>query len=64
MRKKILKFMSDNDGVLRNSSIAVGVIEKSPRTVHATIKELLDADMIERIGSNKNGYWELKRSIN
>ena len=56
--------MSDNDGVLRNSSIAVGVIEKSPRTVHATIKELLDADMIERIGSNKNGYWELKRSIN
>ena len=62
--KKILKFMSDNDGVLRNSSIAVGVIEKSPRTVHATIKELLDADMIERIGSNKNGHWELKRSIN
>lgn len=50
--------MKDNDGILKNSSVAMSILEKKDRTTHMIIKELVDNGFIERVGSNKNGYWK------
>ena len=57
--KKLLNFMYSNKGLLRNSSIAISVIEKKDRQTHKVIKELTDNNIIERIGSNKTEYWKI-----
>lgn len=57
--RKILKYMSDNGGTLENRSVATCVIGKQQRTVVVAIKELMNGNFIQRIGSNKNGYWKL-----
>ena len=38
-------------------SVMVERVGKSPATVQRAIKKLTDANLIEREGSNKNGYW-------
>ena len=40
-----------------NKSEIAQMIGKSEMTVQRAIKKLIDSDLIERIGSNKNGYW-------
>lgn len=56
--KKLFNFMKDNDGILKNSNVAMSILEKKDRTTHMIIKELIDNGFIERVGSNKNGYWQ------
>ena len=51
--------MKDNDGILENSTIAMSVINKKDRYTHKIIKELVENNIIERIGSNKAGYWKI-----
>lgn len=36
------------------------LLGKSVSTVQRMIKRLMDSDVIERVGSNKTGYWQLK----
>ncbi len=57
--KKLFNFMKDNNGVLENSKIAMSIIDKKDRITHKVIKELIDNKVIERIGSNKTGYWKI-----
>ena len=57
--KKLFNFMKDNDGILENSTIAMSVINKKDRYTHKIIKELVENNIIERIGSNKAGYWKI-----
>ncbi len=57
--KKLFNFMKDNDGILENSTIAMSVINKKDRFTHKIIKELVENNIIERIGSNKAGYWKI-----
>ncbi len=59
--KKLLKYMEENGEILSNSTIASSVLEKKTRAVQNVIKELVDFNFIERIGSNKNGYWKMKK---
>lgn len=57
--RKILKYMSENEGVLKNIAIASSVAEKKGRATYIAIDELLTKGFIERIGSRKSGYWKL-----
>lgn len=57
--KRLLSYMKESKGILENSSIAIGVLNKKDRVTHKVIKELVDNNIIERIGSNKSGYWKI-----
>lgn len=57
--KKLLNFMKNNNGILENSVVAMSIINKKARITHKVIKELVDNNIIERIGSNKTGYWKI-----
>lgn len=57
--KKLFNFMKENKGILENSTIAMSVLNKKDRLTHKVIKELIDEKLIERIGSNKTGYWKI-----
>ncbi len=57
--KRILNLMKDNNGILENASIAMSVINKKDRATHNVIKELIDNNIIERVGSNKSGFWKI-----
>lgn len=57
--KKHINFMYTNNSLLRNSSVAMSVIKNKDRQTHKVIKELTDNNIIERIGSNKTGYWKM-----
>ena len=35
------------------------MIERTEMTVQRAIKKLIDEKLIRRVGSNKNGYWEI-----
>lgn len=55
--KKIVNFMKENNNIIENSKTAMTVLNKKERTTHAVIKELVDNNIIIRVGSNKSGYW-------
>ncbi len=57
--KKLLNFMENNKGILESAKIAMGIIDKKERTTNKVINELVDYMIIERIGSNKSGYWRV-----
>lgn len=57
--KKIVNFMKSNKCIIENSKIVMSIINKKERETHQVIKELVDNSIIERIGSNKTGYWRL-----
>lgn len=58
--KKLLNFMKQNNGILENKMIIEAVLKKKERTVSNVIKELVDLNVIKRIGLSKNGHWRLK----
>ena len=58
--KKLLNFMREDDGILENSMTAMKILNKKDRSTYKVIKELIDNNLIERIGSNKTGYWKVK----
>lgn len=37
-------------------------LDKSTKTIQRTIASLLDKGIVERVGSNKTGYWRVKDS--
>ncbi len=57
--RKLLNFMKENKGILENSKIAISILNKKDRVTHKAIKELVEERIIERIGSNKTGYWKI-----
>ncbi len=57
--KKLLNFMKKNKGILENSIVAMSILNKKDRATHKVIKELVENNIIERIGSNKIGYWKI-----
>lgn len=57
--KKLITFMKQNKNVIENSKIAMSILDKKERATHQVIKELIDNNIIERVGSNKTGYWSL-----
>lgn len=56
--RQIIEKMTDNAYItIPNIATAIGV---SIPTVNRHIKELVNGDMIKRMGSRKSGYWEVK----
>ncbi|MDN5081981.1 RNA-binding domain-containing protein [Aliarcobacter butzleri] len=56
---KIINFMSENNNITQSElSNLIGINEKNIRN---NIKKLKDLGLIQRIGSPKNGYWEVKK---
>ncbi len=56
--KKIIEKIRSNPGITRQEMASA--LSIAPRTVDRAIKALKEKDMIERIGSNKTGYWNVK----
>lgn len=56
--REILEFLRNN----KNITVAElsGVSNKSVRTINRIMSFLKAKGLIERIGSNKNGYWKVK----
>lgn len=57
IEKNVLLLIEQNKGIKR-SDIAIK-INKTEMTVHRAIKKLIELGLIKRVGSNKNGYWEV-----
>lgn len=57
--KKIIQYMQNNNNILENIAIATEVINKKDRQTHTVIKELVDNNIIIRVGSNKSGFWQI-----
>ena len=56
---KIINFMSDNNNITQSElSNLIGINEKNIRN---NIKKLKDLGLIQRIGSPKTGYWEVRK---
>ena len=55
----VLDLLRNNRQKYKKQSLA-NVIGKSTSTINRIIKSLQDKDLIERIGSNKTGYWKVK----
>lgn len=55
----VLDLLRNNRQKYTKQSLA-NVIGKSTSTINRIIKNLQDKDLIERIGSNKTGYWKVK----
>ena len=51
--------MNNNSGKLESLVIASTIINKKERQTRNIITELIDKGLIERVGSNKTGYWKI-----
>lgn len=58
--RKILKYIDDNEGTLKNLAIAASITNKKERATYTALEELLNGGFIERVGSRKSGCWKLK----
>lgn len=56
-QNKIYELISNNRYITQNE--IVELLGISIRTVKRNFKELIDNNIIERVGSNKKGYWEI-----
>ena len=55
----LLNYMNSNNGILENKEIACSIIKRKERTVTTIINEVIKLNKIERVGSNKTGYWKI-----
>lgn len=56
---KILNYMKGNNGILENKEKACLITNRKERSASTIIAELVKNGKIERIGSNKTGYWKV-----
>ena len=56
--KEVFDYLVKNKTVEKVSSIA-SEINRSPITVLRVMKRLIEAGLARRVGSNKNGNWEI-----
>lgn len=55
----LFKYMNNNGGKLDSLVIASTILNKKERQTRNIITELIDKGLIERVGSNKTGYWKI-----
>ena len=59
---KILEYMQNNNEILENKEKACLIANRKERAAANIISELMKTGKIERIGSNKTGYWKIKNN--
>lgn len=52
-----MDIIKNNKGI--NKTQIAKMIDRAEMTVQRAIKKLIDEKLIRRVGSNKNGYWEI-----
>ena len=57
--KLLYEYMKNNSGILDNIKLAMSVLNKKERATYNIISQLVDNKLIERVGSNKTGYWRI-----
>ena len=57
IQNKIYELIASNRFITQNE--IVDILGISIRTVKRNFKVLIDNNIIERVGSNKKGYWEI-----
>ena len=57
-QQKIVELIQENPKITQAEM--AGIIALSKRAIQKSIKELVDADIIEREGSARKGYWKIK----
>ena len=55
----LFEWMRTHGGIVNSIEEASKIIKKQERQTKNIIKELVDKKHVKRIGSNKNGYWEI-----
>ena len=55
--RSVLEAIINTPNITKNNLQMVTSIEKG--TIDRTIKALKEKEVIERVGSNKNGYWKV-----
>ncbi len=58
---KLLDYMRQNGDILENKEKACSVTNRKERAAASVIAELMRTHKIERIGSNKAGYWKIAK---
>lgn len=58
--KEIYKYILENN-TIQNITDTANILDKSIITIQRGLKKLVDLKLIERIGSNKNGYWRINK---
>ena len=62
VERDVLFLISSKKGI--NKREMAEELSKTEMTIYRAIKKLLELDLIRRVGSNKTGYWEVKKSFN
>ena len=57
---KIIELIKENSQITRNE--LANILHITPDGVKYNLKKLVDYNIIERIGPNNGGYWQLKNS--
>ena len=57
--KRIYDYILENN-TIKNTAILAEKLNKSVITIQRGLKKLVDLNLVERVGSNKTGYWKVK----
>lgn len=58
IQNKIIELIKTDKNITQNE--IANILDKNVRTIQRNFKVLIDNDIVERIGSDKTGYWNLK----
>ena len=58
IQNKIIELIKNDKNITQNE--IANILDKNVRTIKRNFKVLIDNDIVERIGSDKTGYWNLK----
>lgn len=59
LENDIVEYLKQNKEIKSVKEIS-NYLEKSDSTIKRTLKKLVDKNIIVRVGSKKNGYWEAR----
>ncbi len=59
VEQEVLALIGSKKGIKRREISQE--LSKTEMTIHRAIKKLIELNLIERVGSNKTGYWEVKK---
>ena len=57
--KEIYDYILENN-TIKNTAMLAEKLNKSVITIQRGLKKLVDLGLVERVGSNKTGYWKMK----
>ena len=58
-RKQIIRIIENNPGI--TATDLSKKFDLTERTIERDLKKLTDDELIEYVGSSKNGYWKVKK---